>query len=156
MEIKFNKKIVKAINKWLKKYGFSTTCDMDKDEDMSYYSEEDMIILPAEYDNEPDRLFKKCLRGLGMKTNFDMTTLSILHELGHAQTLPLMTEEESDLCDGIKREYAVTIDEDSDDYHLEYWKVKDELMANKWAVMYADLFPEKVQALEDILLANAK
>ncbi len=156
MEIRFTQKTVRAINRWLKKYGFSTTCDMDKDEVMSYCSEGDMIILPEEYDDEPDRLFRKCLRGLGMKTNFDMTTLSILHELGHAQTLPLMTEEESDICDGIKREYAATINEDSDDFQFEYWKVKDELMANKWAVMYADLFPEKVQALEDILLANAK
>lgn len=156
MNIRFTAKVVRSINKWLKKYGFATTCDMDKDEAMSYYSDEDMIILPEEYDDEPDRLFKKCLRGLGLKSKFDTTTLSILHELGHAQTLPLLSDEESDICDGIKAEYAVTIDEDSDDYHLEYWKVKDEFMANTWAVMYANLFPEKVQELENILLANAK
>ena len=150
MEIKFSKKIIKPLNKWLAQNGFNTECVFEKDGVFQYDPNDNIIIIPGTHIDEPDSLFMKCLRGLGLISDFDTITLSFLHELGHAQTLDLFTDKESAKCDDIKREYQFTIDEDSDDFYLEYWKVKDELLANKWAITYADCFTNKAQKVEDI------
>lgn len=150
MKFKFSKKIIKPLNEWLAQNGFNTECVFEKNGVFQYDPDEDIIIIPGTHMDEPDSLFMKCLRGLGLTSDFDTTTLSFLHELGHAQTISLFTVKESNKCDRIKAKYAVTIDEDSDDFYLEYWKVKDELLANKWAITYADCFTDKAQKIEDI------
>lgn len=156
MEITYTKKLVKEVNKWLKKNGFTTRCVFDKETDLSYSPDEDLIYVPESYNGEPDSLFMRCLRNFGLTSDFDTITLSFLHELGHAQTLHLLTTKESKNCDVLKATYAIAIDEDDDDFYLKYWEVTDEVMANKWAVMYADCFEKKVQKLEEIIGENVK
>ena len=146
--------IIEPLNEWLYANGFVTTCKYVEDGVLQYNPATDEIYIPTEYDDEPDTLFMKCFRKLGLKKKFKGFTMSILHELGHAKTLDLFTEEESAKCDDIKREYQATLNEDSDDYYLEYWKVKDEYAANSWAVMYANCFPKKVKKLAKIIEEN--
>ena len=146
MKITFTKKSVKAINKWLKKCGFETRCVIEKGGEMQFDPNDNLIILPKDYDDEPDTLFMKCLRDLGLTSDFDTVTLSILHELGHSQTAPLFTRKEWIAC-SLQKMFIPGGEEG----YFEYWKVKDELMANKWAVTYADFFGKKVQKLENII-----
>ena len=150
MEFSFNKKSVKAIQEWLDNNGFCVNCEIDN-KILAYAPDSNTILLPRRYDDMPDTLFMRWLRGLGLTADFDTVTLSVLHELGHAQTLGMFTNRESENCDIQKAILAMTIDEDSDDFQFEYWKVKDEAAANTWAVMYTNLFPQKVQNLEDII-----
>ena len=151
MDITFTKKSVKEINKWLKKCGFPTRCVLEKGQDMQYDPNDDLIILPKEYASWPDSLFMKCLRGLGLTSDFDTVTLSILHELGHAQTYHLFTAKEWAACN-VEKFFI----EGGEDGCFEYWAVRDELLANKWAITYADCFGKKVQRLEDIISDNVK
>lgn len=151
MEIKFTKKFIKAFSKWLKKNGFATECEYVKGGELSWQPDEDIIYIPDRYNNDPDSLFMRHLRGLSLTSDFDVITVSLLHEIGHAQTQHLFTTRESNKCDVIKAMYAITIDEDSDDFYIKYWEVPDENMANKWAINYADTFPKKVEKLENIV-----
>ena len=146
--------IIEPLNEWLYANGFVTTCTYVTGGDLEYNPATDQIYIPSVYDIEPDSFFIKCLRKLGLKKKFKGFTMSILHELGHAKTLDLFTDKESAKCDDIKKEYQITIDEDSDDYYYEYWKVKDEYAANSWAVMYANCFPKKVKKLAKIIEEN--
>jgi len=156
MEITFTRKSIKEINKWLEKNGFSTECELNSKYALCYSPSEDIIYVPKHYEDCADSLFMKTLRKLGLTSDFEAVTLSFLHELGHAQTLHLLTNKESKDCDTLKGVYELVIDGDCDDYYLMYWTVTDEEMANRWAAMYADLFGKKVQKLEDIIEQNVK
>ena len=151
MKITFSEKSVKAINKWLKNCGFEARCVIEKGGEMQFDPNDNIIILPKDYDDEPDTLFMKCLRDLGLTSDFDTVTFSILHELGHSQTAPLLTRKEWIAC-SLQKMFIPGGEEG----YFEYWKVKDELMANKWAVTYADFFEKKVQELENIIETTVK
>ena len=152
MDITFTKKSVKKIGKWLKNNGFNVKCSRIEDDDSPAFiislEDEMYILLPKHYDEEPDEMFMKCLRDLGMKSDFDATTLSILHELGHAQTYPLFTEKE---WESFNEEKDVINERDGEEAFFDYWNVKNELAANRWLVMFADCCPQKVQELENII-----
>ena len=156
MKITFTKKSVKAINKWLKRNGFNTTCTFVKGDELAYDADDDLILIPKHYNSEPDSLFVKCLRNLGLASDFDAVTLSILHELGHAQTFPLFTLNEWNAFDVKKLQMSIVGDPEEDSFYTDYWEVKDELAANTWATMYANLFENKVQKLENIIEENVK
>lgn len=147
MEIRFNKKSVKAINKWLKKCGFGAKCKLVKSGDLEFDPNDNLILVPKTYDDEPDAAFMKCLRRLGLASDYDAVTLSILHELGHAETFPFFTDNEWIRC---------SLDKFTVNDCFEYWNIKDELAANRWAVMYADSCTKKVEKLETIIEENVK
>ena len=151
MEIKISRGIIEPLNKWLVHHGFEVECKYSKNGAFQYDPNCDIIIIPGTYDDDPDSLFMKCLRGLGLTSNFDTLTYSFLHELGHSQTTNLFTTKESQECDAIKDFFSIAIDEDDDDFYLKYWEVRDEKLANKWAVTYADTFPYKAQKIEEII-----
>jgi len=160
MKAKFTKKSIKKINKWLKKNGFAVKCArVDKDEDDSNltfiidFDDTMYILTPRWYDEEPDGMFMRCLRELGLKSDFDSLTLSILHELGHAQTYHLFTSKEWEACDKEKEDIE---EQDGEEAFFKYWEVKNELAANKWLVLFADCFPNKVQKLENIIGETVK
>ena len=156
MKITFTKKSVKALNKWLKRNGFNTTCTFIKGDELAYDADDDLILIPKHYNSEPDSLFVKFLRRLGLVSDFDAVTLSILHELGHAQTFPLFTLKEWNGFNDIKLQLAIVGDPETDEFYTDYWEIPDELAANNWAVMYANCFDKKVQKLENIIEENVK
>lgn len=147
MEIRFNKKSVKAINKWLRKCGFEAECVLVKKGDLEFDPNDNLILVPKTYNDEPDASFMKCLRRLGLTSDYDAVTLSILHELGHSETYPLFTDKEWIRC---------SLDKFAVNDCFEYWNIKDELAANRWAVMYADSCTNKVEKLEKIIEENVK
>lgn len=147
MKIKFTKKAVKAINKWLNKCGFDVECELVKGGDLEFDPNDNLILIPKTYDDEPDAMFMKFLRHLGLVSDYDAVTLSILHELGHAETAHLFTRKEWEGCALAK--FTAT-------NHFEYWEVKDELAANRWAIMFADSCTNKVEKLETIIEENVK
>ena len=160
MKVKFTKKSIQKINKWLQKNDFAVKCArIDEEEDDNNLTfiidfDDNMYILtPRWYDEEPDGLFMRCLRDLGLNSDFDSLTLSILHELGHAQTCHLFTKKEWEACDKEKEDINEQTGEET---FFNYWKVKNEKAANMWLVMFAECFPKKVQELEDIIGETVK
>ena len=156
MEITFNKKTVKAINKWLKRNGFAAKCVFVKGDELAYDPNDNIILVAKHYLDEPDTFFMRCLRNLGLTGDFDAVTLSILHELGHSQTCPMFTEKEWEKCVVEKFAIAVNTEPMSEEGLLKYWEVADEYAANNWAVMFVKCFPKKVEKLEKIIEENVK
>ena len=156
MKIRFTKKSVKAINKWLKKYGFDTECELVNKGDLEFDPNENIILIPRAYDSDYDSEFMKFLRKLGLTADFDPVTLSILHELGHAQTFRLFTNKEWVWCAAQKAVWAGIHEGADEEYLFGYWNFEDELAANNWLVLYTKSFSKKVQKLEDIIAENVK
>lgn len=150
MKIKFTKKATKEIKKWLKKNGFGEVdCDLTAGE-FQFDPNDYTILAPRNYDDSVDYLFMRCLRKLGLTSDFDAITLSILHELGHAETHALFTNKEHKSFNSDKFLLELS-DIDGEDRFFKYWEVKDELAANTWAIMYTKCFTNKVQKLEEIV-----
>lgn len=156
MKITFSEKSVKAINKWAKKYGFNTEYIFVKSGALEFDPNENEITVPRAYDSDYDSSFMKFLRGIGLTADFDAVTLSILHELGHAQTLDLFTTREWKWCAAQKAILAGISDGPDEDYLFGYWNIEDELAANNWLVLYTKSFPKKVQELENIIETTVK
>lgn len=148
--MRFTKETTKAIRKWLKQNGFNTTCVFGSE--FEYDPTSNAIHMPKVYDNTFDTDFMKCLRELGLKTDFDCMTLSILHELGHHETEKYFSETEWENCalEKLALEFSETI-EDESEFLTYYWNVANEKSANLWLVYYANMFTDKVQELENIL-----
>ncbi len=151
MKITFTEKSVKAINKWARKHGFNTEFVFVKSGSLEFDPNENEILVPRKYDSTFDCQFMKFLRGLGLTCDFDAVTLSLLHELGHAQTLDLFTTKEWKWCAAQKAVWAGVHEGPDDDYLFGYWNIEDELAANNWVVLYTKSFSKKVKELEDIV-----
>lgn len=156
MKITFNEKSIEAINKWARKHGFNTEYIFVKSGDLEFDPNENEVTVPRAYDSNYDSSFMKFLRGIGLTSDFDAVTLSILHELGHAQTMDLFTTKEWKWCAAQKIILAGISDGPDEDYLFTYWNIEDELAANNWLVLYTKSFPKKVQELENIIEATVK
>lgn len=156
MKIKFTKKSVKAINSWLARYGFNTVCILRNGGTLQFDPNENEILIPRAYNSDYDSEFVKFLRNLGLTSNIDAVTLSILHELGHAQTMDYFTRKEWEWCSVQKAVWAGIHSEADEEYLFGYWNFEDELAANNWLVLYTKSFEKKVQKLEEIIEMNVK
>ena len=156
MKITFSEKSVKAINKWAEKYGFNTEYIFVKSGALEFDPNENEVTVPRAYDSDYDSAFIKFLRSIGLTADFDAVTLSILHELGHAQTLDLFTAKEWKWCAVQKAVLAGISGGPDEEYLFTYWSIEDELAANNWLVLYTKSFPEKVRELENIIETTVK
>ena len=156
MKITFTEKSIKAINKWAKKYGFNTEYIFVKSGALEFDPNENEVTVPRAYDSDYDSSFMKFLRGIGLTADFDAVTLSILHELGHAQTLDLFTAKEWKWCAAQTAILAGISGGPDEEYLFTYWSIEDELAANNWLVLYTKSFPKKVQELENIIETTVK
>ena len=145
--VRFDKGTTKALRQWLKENGFAVGLRLGKE--WAFEPEENYIIIPRIYDDESDFAFIRFLRSLGLNNDFDCITLSLLHELGHFETMHLFSEEEWENDALIKCVYEWNAT-DYEEYLFNYWNTATEYSANTWAVMYVRAFTDKVNELEDI------
>lgn len=151
--MRYTKETSKAIRQWLKNYGFDSTCRLGKEFECD--PSEHIIYIPRNNNGYGDYDFIICLRKLGLQNDFDTSTLSVLHELGHAETENNFSDFEWDMCALLKMELYEKSDKmDFSKYIQKYWNIKDEKMANKWLVKFVNNNPFAVQELEDILATN--
>lgn len=151
----FTKETIKPVRKWIKENGFSVGCRLTEKE-FFYDSFSNAIYLPKGYtDEETDPFFKAFLVENGLKNeNLNAVTLSILHELGHAETDHLFTETEwaFDAMMKIENdEHALEKYPTAKDYLYAYWNNLTEKSANNWAIMYANTFENKTEILNEII-----
>lgn len=151
----FSKESIKAVRRWIKESGFSVGCRLTEKE-FFYDNFHNAIFLPKNYaDEETDPFFKAFLLENGLKNaDLNVVTLSILHELGHAETDHLFTDTEWTFDAMLK----ISIDENAIDkfanakeYLYAYWNTLTEKGANNWAIMYANTFETKTQILNEIV-----
>jgi len=140
------KETTKVMREWLKVNDFDCGCRLGTC--FEYDPCDYIITVQKNYKEDYDTDLMEVFRTLGMTTNFDIITLSFLHELGHFATLDTMTEK-AYAKDIFIRESVIAYIEDDHDRNITYWNLKSEKMANEWVVDFCETYPEIVQDLED-------
>lgn len=120
-------KITEKINEFLKPFD----CECKPGTDFAYYYAYSLItysfIVPTR-----DRLeFLDSVNRLNPKVEADMFLWSLLHELGHHETMDFLEDDEAEECVHIKENIT-------ENNRKDYYDCIDEVMATTWAVDFAN------------------
>lgn len=146
--MRFTAFTTKLIRQWLKENDFDCGCRLGKE--FLYEPTDNYIMVQKIYDNSWDFDFIECLRDLGLENDFDCTTLSILHELGHFETQWDFTDDEWE-NDNIWKMFLTQTITNEHELNVKYWESETEKVANEWLVWFVGNYKEQVQKLEDII-----
>jgi len=138
------KKIEKFINK--------NICDITlKFDDCFYYDDTTRTIaIQKNYTGEGDNHFIAILKEKGLKGNYNAITLSLMHELGHANTLEYISNKKYDKCNAIL-DTLYTKGLSDKKFYKAYYKVYSEKVANTWAIKYINAHEKEIKKLEKLL-----
>jgi hypothetical protein len=156
MTVKFTTATTKVIREWLKARGINTSARLfpNASAELEYDAENNYIRVPGLYDGCLDDIFIAWLKAHGLKDNFGVIALSILHEVGHAVTCKYFTDEEWLECATIKEILYKKEDATDEEMGNLYWNVPDEYAANMWLIMFANNFPTRVKELSEKIKAT--
>ena len=130
------------LNNFLLENHFDETAKYVAESDSYYDSGEELIVLGGLTVPTADEIFIKYCSSLGLSYEVDIEVLSFLHELGHGETLHIMTEE-----DEIDRNLTITLRNllgaESKEYFMMYFTTPIEAIATKWAVDFCNKNIEK-------------
>lgn len=157
MVIHFDDNSTNAIRAWFRRNGIDCGCAFNHyiwEKGFTYDPETHRVNLPQNHIGSIlDEELIIYLTNNGLTSKMHWLTATILHEVGHAETMRFFTENEL-------KAYALRKQKISEQLTLEnliqsnytYWSLPVEDMANKWAINYANAFPQKVERLEKILI----
>lgn len=158
MIIYFSTKTTNAIRSWCRRNGLNCGCGLGEkmEKSFAYSFENHRIILPNVYiTNELDDYFMDYLKDKGVNINVDILALTILHEIGHSETVKLFNDKEQERNLIAKMEIEANITNDNlKQSNYKYWDLPIEYSANTWAINYATMFPQKVEKLKNIIYNN--
>lgn len=122
-------KIQNKIDEFLAPFG--CTCVFAHDFSYYYFTQEVAVsFLVCE---KADRDFMHSIEMQRPKVNCDIFLWSLLHEIGHHETVELLSDFEMDLCQSIKRKI-----QEGEIPNEVYYICFDEVMATQWAVDFAN------------------
>ena len=126
-----------AFNAWLEKYGFSVRV-YGMSYDFGYYSNEREIVWSVLYDQEVEDMWDAFLDRMGLGYMLHHFWTSFLHEVGHDETLYLLSAEEIAYC----AERAKVCS------NAEYFELSREIIATKWAI---DFIHNNIEAVRELV-----
>ena len=126
-----------AFNTWLEKYGFSVRV-YGMSYDFGYYSDEREIVWSVLYDQEVEDMWDAFLDRMGLGYMLHHFWTSFLYEVGHDETLWMLSAEELAYC----AERAKVCSE------LEYFELSREIIATKWAI---DFIHNNIEAVRELI-----
>ncbi len=140
-------RINKILNKYLEKFDLTATLDTE----FAYYYSKNIVTYSFFVLEKYDTMFKKvCDKIAKNNMNADIFLLSLFHEIGHAETIEDLSDEEIYSSTVVKEKVSEgAIDE------KEYFYAPDEYIATQWGVKYiqehdkeiADLWAELQPAI---------
>ena len=140
-------RINKILNKYLEKFDLTATLDTE----FAYYYSKNIVTYSFFVLEKYDTMFKKvCDKIAKSNMNADIFLLSLFHEIGHAETIEDLSDEEIYSSTVVKEKVSEgAIDE------KEYFYAPDEYIATQWGVKYiqehdkeiADLWAELQPAI---------
>ena len=136
------------VREWLQKNGFD--CDIEMDTDFGYDWAANVIHIGTKEYPEISRWFKHFMFKYGLAwTHVSDPVMCMIHELGHYSTVGQFDDMELYLYQFIKDS---NMDErmESEEGMFEYWEVRDEFVANCWAIDYINYNIEAVNELIEI------
>ena len=120
--------IEKYIKKWHLKARLST--------DFCYFPSKRVVCWTLLVSEKNDKDFSNFFESLGCKVKADIFIYSLLHEIGHSQTLFLLSDEEYNYSHDRADDKTIT--------NEEYFNLPNEIIATKWAVEYLNDHAEEV------------
>lgn len=131
---KFNEEaLIELVDNFLTPFG----CDSDLDSDFSYDSEDDRVYFSIIVSERSDRLFKQYISN---EFHFDVSNIfiiSLLHEVGHAQTLWQFSQKQIQSAHRAKKSIEKKLEKNnSDEIYSQYFDLSIEKAATAWAVNY--------------------
>ena len=159
MIIHFTTKSTNAIRAWFRRNGFTCGCGLNKhffNDGFVYDGETHRVEVPEFYiASAVDDELLMCLKNKGLTTETSWLVATILHELGHAETIHLFTESElKKVCKQKQKLSDALTEANRIQINRTYWNLPVEDIANNWAITYANMFPHKVDRLYKILQNN--
>lgn len=125
--------LVSLVDEFLEPFGV----DSDFSSDFSYDPEEERVYFSIMVSERADRLFKQYVSSHFHFETPSIFMLSLLHEVGHAYTLPTLSKLRIDADHQAKEiiEEALNMDDDDEIYSL-YFDLGIEKVATAWAIDY--------------------
>lgn len=152
MTITLDEKATDAIRSWFKRNGIDCGCGFGAE--FYYLKNEHKICIPKVYEVSPaDKFFALHINKMGLKENVHWIVMSILHEVGHSETVKYFTAR--DLKQNAFDKLAIQMQINENNYEkmcYKYWELPIENIANKWAITFANTFPKKIESLTKIIL----
>ena len=128
---------ITKLNECIQRFVGEWYLDSQIDTDFAYDPVSDTVFWTLVVSEQNDKDFHDFFYSLGCKVEADVFILSILHEIGHSQTLRYLSDEEYNYSQDRKAEKLS---------NYEYFNLPDEIEATKWAVNYLNENADKVEA----------
>ena len=147
-------RINKILNKYLEKFDLTATLDTE----FAYYYSKNIVTYSFFVLEKYDTMFKKvCDKIAKNNMNADIFLLSLFHEIGHAETIEDLSDEDIYFSMIMKEEISEGIVNEK-----EYFYAPDEYIATQWGVKYiqehdkeiADLWAELQPAILQFYIDN--
>ena len=143
-ELKGVDSLEKVVNDFLSEFGVTASLG----EEFCYYFGEDEIDFALAVGPSHEH-FMAHFKQLAPEIECDPFLISLLHELGHHETLYEMDDDEELFCRTAKThletELFLTNDKETrKSLHEEYYNLPDESLATQWAIDYIRQNPNKV------------
>lgn len=108
------------------------------------------LIFAKPADKYFKEFFENCLGFIFESDNddFDIFTLSLLHEIGHIKTMKKFTQKQIDK-DFEKKDEISEWAMEAKRTHFVYFSLPTEIAASRWAVEWAEKHPKKYKALKE-------
>lgn len=119
---------IAEINKYIESYVSKWDLYASIDTDFAYDPTIDTIFWTVLVSEENDKAFQDFFEKLGCDVKTDVFVYSIFHEIGHSQTIDLVSDEDYNYSQDRKADPDITNDE--------YFNLPDEIIASEWAVDY--------------------
>lgn len=152
----FRKTTLKKLNNWLDNNDIDCYCHFGRE--LSFMPNENKIVIARKYDKSVDKYFLSYLKSIGLKNEYNIIMLSILHELGHFYTVDNFSYDEwiTDAAYKITGAFCENENATEEEYYFLYWNCVTEKVANEWVVNFCndENNKDKIAELENIILAN--
>lgn len=147
-KLKGIKKLNKAISNQLKPFGIEKA---KLDDEFALCFENNKVHYKLAY-NEVDEWFNACVKEIfGYEVEYTFI-ISLLHEIGHLNTIDTLTDKEYNRCLKQKERIAKGLDkantpEEEKRLNYFYFLLEDEYRATEWAINYAKKHPKKIRKM---------
>lgn len=126
------KALTKCLDKFLAKWDLTSQFGTD----FAYLYYKRIVVWTLAVTQQNDIDFQNFFESLGCNVKCDVFLYSLLHEIGHSQTLDDINEED----------YAYALDRKAEPLtNAEYFRLPDEIAATQWAVDFLNEHTEEVR-----------
>ena len=137
--LKGEERINKILNKYLEKFDLTANLDTD----FAYYYSKNMVTYSFVVSEKYDIMFKKvCDKIAKSNMNADIFLLSLFHEIGHAETIEDLSDEDIHFSMIMKEEISEGVLNEK-----EYFYAPDEYIATHWGVKYIQEHDKEISEL---------